>query len=164
LLDGGGPEHHDIDAAIGLAIGAQGLGDPPGGVLGVPRFHPGPHPVFQIGNDLRGDALIDILTVAIRGGLLGLGVGFPGHRAFSPLSPGCACNPEARPRGRRSGGKRSRLAAGGGGSPGLHGTPLKEGVEEGRGHPRRTPAQGTKGGCLDGVGARPPRRRENNAR
>ena len=41
---------------------AQRPGDTAGGVLGVPGFHPGPHPLFEVGDDLVGYPAVDILV------------------------------------------------------------------------------------------------------
>src|SRR5262249_15185682 len=54
------PEHQHIDALVGLAIGAQRTGDAPGGMLGVPRLEPGTDPLLEVGDDLGGDAGVDV--------------------------------------------------------------------------------------------------------
>lgn len=68
--DGGGvafgnglaPEHHDIDAAIGDAVGAQRPRDAHGGVLVAPWLHPRPDAFLQFADNLIGHALIHIAS------------------------------------------------------------------------------------------------------
>ena len=55
------PEHQDVDAVIGLAVVPKGLCDAPCRVFRVPGLHPGPHALFQIGDDLAGDAGVNVL-------------------------------------------------------------------------------------------------------
>ena len=64
-IDGSRPEHQDVDSVIGLTVMTQGPRDAPGGVLGIPGFHPGAHALFQIGDDLVGDARINVFAVCV---------------------------------------------------------------------------------------------------
>ena len=54
------PQHQDIDALIGNAVATQGPRDARGGVLGISRLEPRPDAFLELGNDLIGDALLDI--------------------------------------------------------------------------------------------------------
>jgi hypothetical protein len=65
FLHGSGPQHQDIDAAVGLAAGAQRPRYRPGLVAGLPWLQPGEISTLEIGEDLVGDA--------------GVNVGFLGH-------------------------------------------------------------------------------------
>lgn len=54
--------------AIGLAVMPQGFGDAPSRMFGVPGLHPGPHALFEIGDDLLGDVGVNVLPgCAVRG-------------------------------------------------------------------------------------------------
>ena len=46
------PQHQHVDALVGLTVGAQRPGDPPGGMLGIPRLEPRPDSAFEIGTIL----------------------------------------------------------------------------------------------------------------
>ena len=61
----GHPERENVDAAVGLAVVAQRAGDPAGGVFGVPGLHPRADALFEIGDDLRGDAGVNVLTFCL---------------------------------------------------------------------------------------------------
>ncbi len=74
----GGPEHQDVDAVVGLAVMPQRACDAPGGVLSVPRLHPGPHALFEVGDDPVRDPAVDIFAFGVfvfHGDLLRLAVG-----------------------------------------------------------------------------------------
>jgi hypothetical protein len=60
--DGLGPEQDDVDAAVGLAGGAEGAADAAGQMLGRPRFRPGPNAVLQVGDDGARDAGVEVRT------------------------------------------------------------------------------------------------------
>jgi hypothetical protein len=66
---GFGPEHDDVDAAMGLAGRAQVARDAAGGVFAVPGFGPGTGAGFKGGDDFVGDARVDV----------GAQFGFDGH-------------------------------------------------------------------------------------
>ena len=54
------PQHHDIDALIGNAVMAQGAGDAAGCMFGVPWLHPRAHALLKVGDDLAGDAAVNV--------------------------------------------------------------------------------------------------------
>jgi hypothetical protein len=58
--DRGRPQHHDIDAAIGYAVGAKWPADPPRRMLCVPGFQPWADALLQFRDNLIGDSLMDI--------------------------------------------------------------------------------------------------------
>ena len=58
----GRPQHQDIDALIGDAVAAQRSRDAPGGMLGVPWFHPRPNAFLKLAHDLIGDLLINVCS------------------------------------------------------------------------------------------------------
>jgi hypothetical protein len=60
LGDGGRPQHHDVDALVGKAVMTQRAGDPAGGVVRIPRPVPGANALLQIGDDLAGDAAVNV--------------------------------------------------------------------------------------------------------
>jgi hypothetical protein len=62
------PERQDVDAGIGLAVVAQGPGDMPRRVGGVPGLGPGFHALLKGFDDLVGDAAVDILPRGFVGG------------------------------------------------------------------------------------------------
>jgi hypothetical protein len=55
------PQRQNVDAGVGLAVVTQRSRDAPGGVFGVPGPDPRPDAVFEGGDDLRGDAGVDVL-------------------------------------------------------------------------------------------------------
>lgn len=64
LLDGGRPQHDDVDAFVVNAVVTQRASDAPGGVVGVPRLHPWPHSLFEIGNDAICDLGVNVSEFA----------------------------------------------------------------------------------------------------
>ena len=60
LAKGGKPQQQDIDTPIGYGIEAERSRHLAGGVSGVPGLHPGTHAGFQLGDDLSGDAGINV--------------------------------------------------------------------------------------------------------
>ena len=51
FLHGLGPQHQDVNALIGNAVGAQEPRDAPGCVLHAPRLQPRADPFLEVGND-----------------------------------------------------------------------------------------------------------------
>ena len=70
LHAGRSPQRQNVDAGVGLAVVTQRPRNAPGDVFGVPGPNPRPHSVFEGGDDLRGDAGVDVLL----GRLIVLGV------------------------------------------------------------------------------------------
>jgi hypothetical protein len=60
FLHGSGPQHQDIDAAVSLAAGAQRPRYRPGLVAGLPWLQPGKISALEIGEDLVGDAGVNV--------------------------------------------------------------------------------------------------------
>jgi hypothetical protein len=60
LQFGFAPQHQHIDALVRLPVATQGPGDPPGGMLGIPRLEPRADAAFEVGNDLVGDARVNV--------------------------------------------------------------------------------------------------------
>jgi hypothetical protein len=64
LGHGGRPQHHDIDALVRDSVMTKRAGDPAGGVFGVPRPVPRADALLQIGDDLAGDAAVNVADFA----------------------------------------------------------------------------------------------------
>lgn len=59
------PEQEDIDAGIGRAVVAKGTRDSARHAAGVPGLEPGPHALFEVGNDPVRDAGIEIRSASV---------------------------------------------------------------------------------------------------
>lgn len=81
------PERQDVDAAIGLSVVAQRAGDGSGGVRGVPGLCPGFDALLQGGDDLVGDAGVDVCAVRF---------GLSGHVFLLPFGVSSRRVPEGR--------------------------------------------------------------------
>ena len=55
------PQRQNVDAGVGLAVVTQRSRDTPGRMFGVPGPDPRPYAVFESGDDLCGDARVDVL-------------------------------------------------------------------------------------------------------
>src|SRR6202521_5086696 len=80
---GGRPQHHDIDALVGDAVMTQRAGDPAGGVLRAPRPVPRADALLQVGDDLGGDAAVNVTDFGH--GLISFGLGFAAAAATLPV-------------------------------------------------------------------------------
>jgi hypothetical protein len=95
-LGDGAPEDEDVDAAVGAA--GRGIArQAERGADAGPRLHPGHAPLFELGDDLVGDLLVEVRSV--REGFVGwrrVGHGVSPRRASESLS--LACCTRHRPR------------------------------------------------------------------
>src|SRR5450759_2693255 len=68
FADRGRPQHHNVDTFIGNAIVPQRSCNPTDGMVDIPGPEPRADPLLEIGNDLVGDATIDVTEGAAHGG------------------------------------------------------------------------------------------------
>jgi hypothetical protein len=55
--------HEDVDAGVGDAVEPERSHDPPRRVPRIPGFHPDPDALLKVGDDLVGDARVNILSL-----------------------------------------------------------------------------------------------------
>jgi len=60
----GRPQHDDIDALLRDTVMTQRAGDPAGGMVGVPRLVPWADALLQVGDNLAGDAAVNVTDFA----------------------------------------------------------------------------------------------------
>ena len=106
FLDGGRPQHDDVDALVGDAVVPEGACDPADGVFAAPWLHPGAHTLLEVGKDAGSDAAVNVLLVVGHGPVF-RGCEVRDANLCPSARPGCASgkrlrgDPAARSRRRR---------------------------------------------------------------
>src|SRR6202035_3136607 len=97
----GRPQHHDIDALVGDTVMTQRTGNLAGGVLRAPWPVPGANALLHVGDNLVGDAAVNVTDFGH--GPFSFGLGFAAAAATLPVG--------------ETGGSKGKGDGRGGGSP-----------------------------------------------